>query len=182
MVYPEFHSKHKVNFAWKLQATLEVLSYQLRSQTPPAQFWCQTARKLGAEQYLWPPENKITLSKSCGKVCHSVIVWGESLARGAKPGKEKNFSLNEEVNFREKALRSTRIRGVNVDVSCEREKLFISPILLHFPGSRQREIAHLFEKKWSFYNILVFWRHLGLSGGQILFTIDYVCCHSITPS
>lgn len=101
-----------------------------------------------------------------------------------KSGEKQNFFMSEKVNLRKKALCSTSIQNRNVDVHCVHEKLFISPILLHFPDTSENGIAYFFEKKRSFNNVLVFWQHLGLSGYQILFTdtTNYVLCNSPTIS
>lgn len=86
--------------------------------------------------------------------------------------------MNEEkVNFRGKALCSTCILNRNFEVYYVPEKLFLSPVLLHFPDSSENRIAYFLEKKKE--NISVFWQHLGLSEYQILFidrTNHYKLC------
>lgn len=87
--------------------------------------------------------------------------------------------MNEEkVNFREKALCSACILNRNFEVYCVPEKLFLSPVLLHFSDSSENRIAYFLEKKKKKEkdNISVFWQHLGLSGYQILLTNHYKLC------
>lgn len=91
-------------------------------------------------------------------------------------GDKQNFFMSEKVNLRKKALCSTHIQNRNVDVHCVHEKLFISPILLHFPDTSENGIAYFFEKKRSFNNVLVFWQHLGFQVIKFFSLTQQITC------